>query len=272
MRYTVIAEAGKPENLVVFLPGEANPLLTADSTHSNYQAIKEKVVKGETDGLVDLFDPSKAVAAKFERLSDRVSVQGGKVFFDGDEVHNVLTEQVVRFVKEGEDAGPLVKFWENLAQNPNEHSREHLYRWLRATNGFTITDDGMLVGYKGVRVDNQDKDKYVSVHAGPAVVDGVSVNGNVPNMPGTVVEMARSKVQHAPGIGCSTGLHVGTWDYARSFGQVTLEVRVHPRDVVSVPTDCSDRKMRVCRYKVVKVTNAPYNSAVVPAEDYAAVV
>jgi hypothetical protein len=43
---------------------------------------------------------------------------------------------------------------------------------------------------------------------------------------------------------------VGSEEYATSFGQRTVIVKVNPRDVVSVPLDCDCQKMRVCEYEV----------------------
>jgi len=69
-------------------------------------------------------------------------------------------------------------------------------------------------------------------------------------------------------VGCHTGLHVGTYAYASNFGQgALLEVQVNPRDVVSVPTDCSAAKMRTCRYVVVDTIDQPYTTAVKPYDD-----
>lgn len=259
MRHNIVTD-GNGGSVTVFVNGQ---LLVADSNHPNYRAIVEAVLDGD-ESVVALFDPSRTVAERFERLSERVAVSGGHVFFDGDEVNDALTEQILRFMEQGvEDWQPLVNFYEKVAQNPSEHSRENLYRWLNATGGFTITPDGDIVGYKGLRADR------TSVHAGPAVVNGEAVNGHVPNEEGSVVEMARSKVNHDPSVGCSTGLHVGTWDYASRFGYgVTVKVHVNPRDVVSVPTDCSDAKMRVSRYVVAEPAQGVDNRALAMAEDF----
>src|ERR1019366_5793465 len=148
----------------------------------------------------------------------------------------------------------------NVASNPNEHSREQLYSWLDARD-FTITSDGNLVGYKGVKSDLK------SVHSGPGIVNGEAINGHLDNSPGNTVEIARSVVQHDPSNGCASGLHVGTYDYARSWGTVTLKVEVNPRDVVSVPTDCDAAKVRVCRYEVIEQVGEALTSALDGDED-----
>lgn len=62
------------------------------------------------------------------------------------------------------------------------------------------------------------------------------------------------------------GLHVGTWQYASTFSERTLEVEVHPRDVVSVP-NYDKNKMRVCRYKVVKELTKRYETPVKEVND-----
>jgi hypothetical protein len=56
--------------------------------------------------------------------------------------------------------------------------------------------------------------------------------------------------------GCSSGLHVGTFEYAADWagyaGKVLL-VRFSPEDIVSVPSDCNFSKLRVSSYKVVGI-------------------
>lgn len=78
----------------------------------------------------------------------------------------------------------------------------------------------------------------------------------VPNDLGNIVEMPRWMVDNNRNVTCSQGLHVGAWDYVRCFsGDTILKVRVHPRDVVSVPTDYNDMKMRSSRYEVAAIVD-----------------
>lgn len=259
-----LVRRGETANITVVVDGE---LYVADEAHPRFDEIVEAAIDGD-ESVIDLFDISNAVAKRFEELSERVSVANSRVYVDGDEVDDVYADQIVRFLEDDlSDWEPLVNFLEKVYTNNEPHTRENLSRWLKSTGGFTIDSDGDIVGYKGVRAD------MGSVHAGPAVVNGESVDGHVPNHPGSVVTMARSKVEHNPAVGCAAGLHVGTWEYASSFGSVVLEVKVNPRDVVSVPTDCNGQKMRVSRYKVVRILDSKHNEASiqsdwVAAEDY----
>jgi hypothetical protein len=268
MQYSIVGNEDGGANITVVIPGQ--PIQVAHSTHGNWDAIVQAVTHfdGDDAALVALFDVTVAVAEKFNKLSERVSVASGQLFFDGDRVDDALSTQVVRFLNEGvEDWKPLVNFFEKVQQNPSEHSREQLYGWLTAS-AFTLTPEGDIVGYKGVRKNGEG---WTSILTGKAVVNGETKQGHIPQAVGDVIEMPRSEVQFDPAVGCSTGLHVGTWDYAKGFAQgAVLEVHVNPRDVVSVPTECNAAKMRTSRYTVVGEQEFEYTAPVLdwPEDDY----
>ena len=234
-------------------------MYVADQTHPNILKIldvlegRQSLLEGEDEGgLVGLFDATDGVVARFRELTDRVSYMDGLIYFDGDPVVERLSSTIMRMVQGDEDFSPMVRFLENLMLNPNEHSRSMLFDWMVANRGFTITPDGHFIAYKGVT------DRGTSLHAGPAIVNGNQMNGYIPNEIGSIITMPRGNVQFDSHVGCSVGLHVGVWEYAHSFGRGrTLKVKVNPRDVVSVPTDCSAQKMRVCRYEVLDIIHDP---------------
>lgn len=252
-------------NLTAFIDGQ---MYSATSGHANFDRIQEMCQAGD-ESVVALFDISNTVQERFRRLSERVSISNGKIYFDGEEVDNSLTQQVVRFINDGvEDFEPLILFFEKVQTNPNPHSREQLYRWLQDRD-FTINQDGNILAYKGVnKIGDGENVEYKSISRGRAIVNGEVHNGAIPNPIGAVIEMPRSDVQHDPSVGCHTGLHAGTWNYASGFAQgAVLTVEINPRDVVSVPTDCEDQKMRVCRYTVVEVVDQQIPTALHGAVD-----
>jgi len=256
---TVIVGEDGEQVITVFKVGQEPKL--AHSSHPQFEEIVRRAQAGD-ESVFELFDLAETAAKKFERLSDRISVRSGRLYLDGEEVHNVLADQIVRRIKEGEENfQPLVKFYENLLANPSEHSREQAYGWL-STHDFAITDDGLIVGYKGVRT--KDDGSFESIFDGRAIVDGEEITGYIPQKQGSVIEMPRGEVTFDPTVGCSVGLHVGTYAYAEDFAQgALLEVHVNPRDIVSVPTESSHAKMRVCRYTVVDTIDKPYTQTVV---------
>jgi hypothetical protein len=251
--YTV-SKVDDLEVVTAYLDGN---MYTTNTLNPNFQQITTQLFEGDTRGLTDLFNAEQYVQRKFKKISERASVSGGVVFFDGDAIESTLSDHLLRLIREGQDVSYLVNFWENIAANPSEHSREHLLRWLTAED-FSITSDGMIVGYKGLRSDG------TSIHAGPAIVDAVEINGYVPNNEGSVIELARSTVVADSFQACAYGLHVGTYGYASGFAHgLVVEALVNPRDVVSVPTDSSGSKMRVCRYTVGKAIEQKRSESVV---------
>ena len=238
---------------------DGNIYLVSDDTHTNVDDVISAAQAG--DDVADMVDLGRAIQRKFDDVViGRVAVRNEKVYFDDDPMDGAVTDAILRFLDEGEDVTPLVKFMENVMANPQEHSREQFYRWLDH-HQFPIDEDGCIIAYKGVTADHK------SIHSGGAYVNGEWVQGRIPNEKGSVITMARSSVAHDPNVACHTGLHAGTWEYASSFGEVVLHVKINPRDVVSVPHDCTSQKVRVCRYEVMDITEGKYSgSRYVPDE------
>lgn len=265
MQYSIVGNEDGTANVTVFAAGRAP--LVAHSDHPNFDKIVEGVHAGD-ESVIDLFDVAQSAATKFERLTERVTTANGRLYLDGEEVHDALADQVVRFLSENvEDWKPLVNFFENVQNNPQEHSREQLYTWL-SNNDFSINEDGLIVGYKGVN--RVDEDTFASTRSGKAIVNGEVQTGYIKQSKGDVVEMPRSEVVFDPADGCNSGLHISNFNYASTYGNTILEVHVNPRDVVSVPTDTDWQKVRACRYTVINTIESPYASAAVYSDEYLA--
>lgn len=260
--YHHVADAEGNQSLTVFADGE--PIIITNQ-HPNFDAALAEATGDDPDTgrLRELTDIEATIAAALEPLSERISVSLGRVYFDGDEVNSSLANHLVRALA-GEGDTPweaIVAFWEKIATNPDAHSREQLFDWLQS-HRFTINGDGDIIGYKGVVRDGDEN--LVSGWTGVAYVDGVEHKGRIPNAVGSTITMPRGAVAHDPSAACSTGLHVGTFDYAQAYAKgAMLKVAVNPRDVVSVPTDAGGEKVRVCRYTVLEIIEAPDTAAVV---------
>lgn len=252
-----LTEDAKGQSLSIFYSdGESE---TIPESHVSFKAIIEKLISGKAndEDIRDLTGVLKTVARKMSALSERVSVDGKSVYFDGDPLRGEIGDLIKKMFEEGRalDFKPLVNFLEKAATNPSLKSIDDLYRWI--TNGDLVIDpEGDIVAYKGVHID--DEGVSISIHAGKAFVNGEEVVGHIPNKPGTVISMARSEVNDNEFAHCSYGLHAGTYEYANSFrrwgganGSRLILVKINPRDVVSVPNDHSSAKMRVSRYTVL---------------------
>lgn len=256
LTYTLVASE-EGSSLTVFRKGDSNPH-PVSSTHRKWDEILAAVLADDVKAL-DLIHIAATAARKM--LSERVSYAWGALYFDGDEIDNALSNHIIRLVEEeSPDWNAFVHLMEKIYQNPSQNSREQLYKFLNANN-FSITPDGDIIGYKGVY---GTKDGYESSTAGPAIINGEPhKSGRVPQKDGDVVEMPRSGVDDNRNAACSRGLHVSTYQYAKGFGDRTLEVHVNPRDVVSVPADGGDKKVRVCRYRVIGAATQPHSAPVV---------
>jgi hypothetical protein len=125
-------------------------------------------------------------------------------------------------------------FYARCKKNPNQGSIAQLFDFVKYIKA-PIQEDGTFLAYKYVGMN------YMDCHS-----------RTFDNHPGKTVSMPREKVTYDPNQTCSAGLHVGAKQYMPASGHRILVVEVDPANVVSVPSDYSGQKMRVCSYKVVK--------------------
>lgn len=219
--------------------------------------IEENSAAGIAKALHEMSNDENTVA-----ISSRIRlVNNSKLMIDDNVITGPLSSQIMKMARE-RSANPdsvnvndwmsLINFTELLFDNVDPYIREQLYDWLmyQVRNGrLTLTNEGKFLGYKGINPN------LTSIHSGPGIVNGTPMNGHLDNSPGTTIEMARESVDANPNQTCSTGLHVGSFDYAKMFGSVVVLVEVDPRDVISVPYDYDGQKIRTCKYKVIKVVD-----------------
>lgn len=191
----------------------------------------------DVEGLISLLDKKQAVT----KWSDsNIYVDDNDIVrmkMDKSEIPDAIAKKIIAFHDEGLPYQPLINFWINLRRNPSKASIEQLFGFLES-NHHPITPDGKFIAYKKVT----------------KLPDGRHVDGytrKLPNEVGDIVQMNRDNVDPDPNRTCSTGLHVASWEYAQGYpGNVLVEVEVHPKDVVAVPRDYNNQKMRTCEYKV----------------------
>jgi hypothetical protein len=217
--------------------------LTMDSSNPNFNKAIEAWKKGDFKILESLFDVGRAFK-KFTHGS--VTVEDGVVTFKGQEIHNVVVDRILEFIREGLPFEPLVKFLDKLMLNPSRRAIQELYRFLEHKN-MPLTPDGDFLAYKSVKAD------FHSSTAGTVkpIHGTVRADGRIYNGVGEYIEVERREVDDDANVGCSHGLHVGTYGYASTFSELLLLVKVNPKDVVSVPYDCGCQKLRTAAYTVL---------------------
>lgn len=219
--------------------------------HPNFVPLKEAVRVGDEETFKKLYVENDIVAAAVRKTSsDDVVYENGVVYYKGEALDNSLSERVKKLAEEGFDYTSLLKFIDNLMQNPSANSIKELYDFLAHKN-LPITDDGCFLAYKSVRADYMDK-----------------YSGTINNAVGQRVVFQRNKVDDDCNKHCSHGLHVGALDYSgpggwyNSSSDKVVVVKVNPKDAVSVPRDHSYTKLRVCEYEVISDYNAPLERSV----------
>lgn len=217
--------------------------------HRNYDKVMEAMRTKNYDALPGLMDPGTAVNDFVAKADDtykgRIAFANGAVMYNGVPLHNTITQRIVEQQQEGYDPNPLMRFLDNLMDNPSKTAVTELYGFLEKSE-LPITEDGCFLAYKKVRGD------YTSIHASP---DGTHMDHRI----GSAPEMPRNEVDDNRDVTCSTGLHFCSKSYLPEFGSYSNKVgpdrivilKINPKDVVSIPSDYNEAKGRACRYEVV---------------------
>lgn len=239
------------EKLLVILSQntDGNPKVIHEfinSAHENFETVLTMVRQiTASDQAQNLSEDQANTILKLTSIREQVRehlLGNGSIYVSGNFVYHRDTELfgyeislLLRMVREGRNVQPLALFIENLLRNPSYRVREQLYRFLEA-GGNALTSDGRFLAYKYV------SDNYTSVF-----------DGKTDHSLGATVSMDRALVDDDPSRTCSSGLHCCSIDYLGSYSQGyrIVCVKVDPADVVAVPLDYKDSKMRVCCYQVV---------------------
>lgn len=216
--------------------------------HVQYYKIVEALLDPETtiDEVKSLVDLSESF--KEWSKGNLEMKENSQILYKGYRIASSLEDRLLDMILTTEEDASvaiesLVNFIEKLYQNPSATAINELYLFLDACD-LPIMKDGNFLAYKKVRHD------YTSIHASP---DGTHMGhsiGTAPSMPRFAVDDDRSKT-------CSEGLHCCSFEYLEHYGgganseDRIIIVSVNPADVVSVPADYDNQKMRVCGYIVV---------------------
>ena len=217
----------------------ANGPKSIDCEHPNFSQVSDLLHDGDDDLVETLMEPVRAVQQAFANTNG-VSVINGAVYYNNEIVHNSVTTKILAIVAEGKDPARMIKYLERLMQNPSRASVQELYGFQEANN-LPITEDGCFIAYKRIR------DNWTDCHS-----------GKVDNSIGATPRMRRNQVDDNRNNTCSYGYHVCGYHYLQHFlGSRLVAVKVDPADVVSVPTDYNNSKMRVCGYEVLRELPMP---------------
>ncbi|NIU02289.1 MAG: hypothetical protein GWN01_15715 [Nitrosopumilaceae archaeon] len=213
---------------------------TIDASNVSFNQIVEFCVRGMFEQAVSLAMPAKAIT---EFTKGDVTVKGETVLYRGEATKDGLADAIIRLMAEGDEGfKKLVAFMNKVKQNPSYKSRHELFGFIKAKD-IEITEEGDLICWKKIRHDWTD-----------------CYTGTIDNSVGNRVSVPREEVDDDSNRTCSEGLHAAAKSYLSHFrGERVVKVLVNPKDVVSIPTDYNDAKMRTCEYVVLEeVTDSWY--------------
>jgi hypothetical protein len=217
---------------------------TLTSDNPSYHEVEDAIRDGEEpEAIADMFNAANAVK-RYSHGAISVDESGAALFYKGEQIHNVVVDRILAFMREGLPVQPLINFLERLLANPSRRSVQELYSFLE-NERLPITEDGHFIGYRAVRSDWKDK-----------------FSGSVDNSIGQKPWMKRNDVDDDARRACSNGFHVGSFDYASGYassGDRMILVKVDPADVVSVPFEDAG-KLRTQSYEVIAEYKKPLSN------------
>jgi len=225
------------DGMTVFING-ASVVVPKDAP--NFQDILDAIFEdASTETILALTSVSRKLFAWSE---GSLTVTGETVSIDGRELSPRLNNRILTLVKSEvpnkKAIAALQAFATNLLENPSRTAVNELYDFLDACN-LPITPDGHFLAYKKVR------GTFFDCHS-----------NSFDNTPGNTLSVPRNTVDEDRNRTCSSGLHVCSYGYLSHFGSSDEDDRVvickiNPKDVVAVPADYDNMKMRVSQYTVV---------------------
>lgn len=219
------------DNVILILDGKSHTI--SRNTHIAYPEIVEALKAKDWDALHDLVEPKK-VLVNFG--AGNITIKDDLVYWKNEIFHNSLSTRMVKMYQDNFPIDSMIAFMANLMQNPSKRSVDQLYGFLEKNN-LPITEDGYFLAFKKV------SNSYMDLHTR-------TIDNNI----GQTVEMDRNKVDDNPDSHCSVGLHFCSESYLKSFGgsdNPVMILKIHPADVVSIPTDYDGAKGRCSKYVVV---------------------
>ncbi len=134
--------------------------------------------------LIKAISVKEAVRSFGEGTENRgdIEVLNNSVFYRGEKLFGEDVNRILPYLKDGYPHGSMIRFLEVKLRNVSPKSVEALYCFLE-NQGIPITDNGTILGYKGVR-----NDFYSNNSGAEPLISGIhSEDGCIRNQIGDMV-------------------------------------------------------------------------------------
>jgi hypothetical protein len=245
-------------------------VLTATSDNPNWPKIEAAIKLNDEQALIKAISIKESIQSFGSGIKGRgdITIKNDNIFYRGEKLFGEDVSRILAYLRGGFPVESMILFLEAKLRNKFPESVEALYSFLE-NRGMPITDNGTVLGYKGVEGD------FFSKNTGEEpLIEGIrDARGKIRNQIGDTIWMDRRYVCSDNSQGCAGGLHIGSKNYATGWagdGHIMV-VEFSPEHVVSVPTS-EHEKLRVYKYRVVGELNGvvlgdTYNSDFVRPEN-----
>ena len=210
---------------------------TISKEDSKYVKALELTLNNKEEDLYRLLNVTSIIA---EDLG--IEINNGLVTYNGESLPKALNRMIVAMHEQRlTNIQPLINFWNKLKLNPSYRPLNFLSDFIEANN-VVINESGNLILYKIV-ARTKEPDVFRDLYT-----------GKFEHRFGVPVSMPRNKVDDNIDNTCSYGLHVCCWNYIPHYGSAVsgndaiILVEVDPQDIVAIPRDYNNSKLRVCKY------------------------
>jgi hypothetical protein len=215
---------------------------------SRYASIIKALSLPKAEQEQAVLDIIKGNVKKDDPVTKGFVITDTDVYFRDQKLVKQNADIVRKIYEDGLPLDYYMPFADNLDAVTDKEVHEHLWKFM-SYKALPITSDGHILAWKGVQ------QNYRSVMGNPETVvfsGDVDSGGHILNDVGAKISAKRNRMSTDRNVYCDPwSLHVGSLDYAKSWGSRVVIVKIHPKDVVCVPDDCNYQKMRVCAYEVV---------------------
>lgn len=203
-----------------------------NSCDTDFDEIIELLKVHDFEKIIEKVDPKSYIKTA---LSKDLYILNDDIYYKGKIIHNTICQRIIDFMNKGFDVKYLVNFLDNLLENPSKETVNDLYDFLEKGN-LPITEDGCFIAYK--YVNKNYKDRYSNTFC---------------NEIGSICKMKREDVDPNRYNVCSAGLHACSLQYLSQAnkGDHIMILKINPKNVVSIPVDYSQQKLRCCEYEVI---------------------
>jgi hypothetical protein len=253
---------------------KGKPVTISKATQEDkYNKVLQLIKDNDEDGIIKYLDTATSISTK---LGVTITKEGVVTYVnDKGQVEQLppsLNKTLVAMYEQDESSiTPLIKFWEKVRLNPSYRVNRCLFDFIEANN-IVINEHGNLIMYKIVKR-TDDKEVFLDLYT-----------KTFKQMFNVELRILRNNVDDNIDNQCSHGFHVCSWQYLPHYGSAVsghdaiLLCEVDPTDIVAIPRDYNNSKIRTCAYtplseytynqgEIDKVLYRGYNPSLIITDD-----